>query len=144
MRMGTVAASAICAARYRRASATISKPFSVSGLTSKGERIPWVRMLSASSFKAASSKMRRGLVLDSLKSESETLRYSVALTTVVSMMRGSFRAVNGWKAQSLTPLPYNADAAAKIGITAKPLARASGSQLVDQISKYLCLRSRLI
>jgi hypothetical protein len=33
MRTGTVSASAICAARYRRAPATISKPFSVSGLT---------------------------------------------------------------------------------------------------------------
>jgi hypothetical protein len=41
--------------------------------TSKGERTPWVRMDSApSSFKAASSKMRRGLVFDSLRSESET------------------------------------------------------------------------
>jgi hypothetical protein len=40
--------------------------------TSKGERTPWVRMDSASSFQAASSKMRRGLVFDSLRSESET------------------------------------------------------------------------
>ena len=75
----------------------ISKPFSVRGRTSKGERTPWVRMLSASSFKAVSSKVRRGLVLDSFKRERGTLRYSVALMTWVSMMVCSFRAVEGWK-----------------------------------------------
>ena len=47
MRTGTVAASAICAARYRRAPEMISKPRSFRGRTSKGERTPWLRMLSA-------------------------------------------------------------------------------------------------
>ena len=92
IRTGTVSASAICAARYRRAPATISKPFSVRGRTSNGERTPWVRILSQSSLRAASSKIRRGLVFDSLSSDRDTLRYSVALITVVSMIRGSFRA----------------------------------------------------
>src|SRR5579883_1268146 len=95
MRTGTVSCSANCAARYRRAPNTISKPFSVAGRTSKGERTPCVRMVEASSFKAASSKTRRGLVFDSLSRESETLRYSVALMTWVSMMVCSFRAVEG-------------------------------------------------
>jgi hypothetical protein len=35
------------------------------------------------------------LVFDSFKRASETLRYSVALTIWVSMMKGSFRAVKG-------------------------------------------------
>src|SRR6185437_13961171 len=52
-------------------------------------------MLSANSFKAVSSKVRRGLVFDSFKRASETLRYSVALMTWVSMMVCSFRAVEG-------------------------------------------------
>src|SRR6185312_7186948 len=95
MRTGTVGTSAICAARYRRAPATISKPFSVRGRTSKGERTPWLRMDSANSFKAISSKVWRGLVFDSFKRASETLRYSVALMTWVSMMVCSFRAVEG-------------------------------------------------
>ena len=47
MLTGTVGASAICAARYRLAPATISKLWSVRGRTSKGERTPWLRMLSA-------------------------------------------------------------------------------------------------
>src|SRR5271168_4587807 len=95
MRTGTVGASAICAARKRLAPATISKLFSVSGRTSRGERTPWLRMLSASSLRAASSKMRRGLVFDSLRSESETLRYSVALRMVVSMMLAPLERVEG-------------------------------------------------
>ena len=70
----------------------ISKPVSVRGRTSKGERTPWVRMESASSFKAICSKVRRGLVFDSLSRASGRLRYSVALTTWVSMRIGSFRA----------------------------------------------------
>src|SRR6202789_770977 len=86
----------------------ISKPFSVRGRTSKGERTPWLRMDSASSLRAVFSKVRRGLVFDSLKTASETLRYSVALMTVVSMMRGSFRAwlgVGGHRAaRSCCPL----------------------------------------
>jgi integrase len=46
IRTGTVGASAIGAARYRLAPATISKLWSVRGRTSKGERMPWLRMLS--------------------------------------------------------------------------------------------------
>src|SRR5271170_873623 len=95
MRTGTVGTSAICAARKRLAPATISKLFSVSGRTRRGERTPWLRMLSASSLRAASSKMRRGLVFDSLRRESETLRYSVALRMAVSMVLAPFERLEG-------------------------------------------------
>ena len=54
-------------------------------------------MLSASSLRAASSKMRRGLVFDSLRRESETLRYSVALRMAVSMVLAPFERLEGWK-----------------------------------------------
>ena len=60
------------------------------GRTSKGERTPWVRMLSASSFKASSSKMRRGLVVDSVSNARGRLRYSVALAMVVFMVMAPF------------------------------------------------------
>src|SRR5580693_8209323 len=79
MRTGTVGASAICAARYRLAPATISKLWSVRGRTSKGDRTPWLRILSANSLRAESSKMRRGLVADSVRTASGRLRYSVAV-----------------------------------------------------------------
>src|SRR5579871_622163 len=55
-------------------------------------------MLSASSLRAASSKIRRGFVFDSLRSASETLRYSVALRMVVSMMLAPFERL-GWKSK---------------------------------------------
>src|ERR1700729_181688 len=80
----------ICAARNRLAPATISKLFSVRGRTRRGERTPWLRMLSARSSRAASSKLRGGFVLDSWRSESETLLYSVALRMVVSMVLAPF------------------------------------------------------
>src|SRR5579875_2797733 len=47
-------------------------------------------MLSASSFNAASSKLRRGLVVDSASSASGRLRYSVASVIWVSMMCAPF------------------------------------------------------
>jgi hypothetical protein len=47
----------------------------------------------ANSFKALSSKIRRGFVVDSVSIARGRLRYSVALVMVVSMMIGSFRAV---------------------------------------------------
>src|ERR1700679_1967115 len=56
------------------------------GRTSRGERMPWVRMLSASSFKESSSKVRRGLVLDSVSNARGRLRYSVALAMVLVFM----------------------------------------------------------
>src|SRR5580658_10562620 len=79
MRTGTVGTSAICAARKRLAPATISKLWSVRGRTSKGERTPWLRMLSANSLRAESSKMWRGLVADSVRTPRGRLRYSVAV-----------------------------------------------------------------
>ena len=79
MRTGTVGASAICAARNRLAPATISKLWSVRGRTSKGERTPWLRMLSANSLRAESSKICRGLVADSVRTARGRLRYSVAV-----------------------------------------------------------------
>ncbi len=73
----------------------ISKPFSVRGRTSSGDKTPWVRMDAASSCNATGSKVWRGLVFDSFRTDKGTLRYSVALTIWVSMMTGSFRAVEG-------------------------------------------------
>jgi hypothetical protein len=56
MRTGTVA-SAICAARNRRAPTTISKLRSFSGRTSKGERTPWVGSQSPWPFNASAFKI---------------------------------------------------------------------------------------
>ena len=41
--------------------------------------MPWLRMLSASSLRADSSKMRRGLVFDSVRMDSGRSRYSVVV-----------------------------------------------------------------
>ena len=91
----------------------ISKPFSVRGRTSKGERTPWLRMDSASSFNAVGSKVRRGFVFDSFNTDSGTFLYSVALTIWVSMMISSFRAVEGEGTErhtsGIVPLQERAD-----------------------------------
>ena len=49
-----------------------------------------MRMLSASSFKASSSKIRRGLVLDSVSMERGRSRYSAAGVMVVLMVMAPF------------------------------------------------------
>src|ERR1700745_4009260 len=100
MRTGTVGTSAICAARQCRAPATISKPFSVRGRTSRGERTPWVAdglgQFLQSDFIKDTARVGLGLTH---QRESETLRYSMALTICVSMMC-SFRTVEGEKLRS--------------------------------------------
>jgi hypothetical protein len=53
------------------------------GRTSKGERMPWLRMLAANSLRAESSKNRRGLVFDSVRMDSGRSRYSVAVFAIV-------------------------------------------------------------
>src|SRR6185437_13342535 len=55
-------------------------------------------MLSASSFSPASSKIWRGLVVDSVSSASGRLRYSVALMKFVSMTCSFRAAICAWKA----------------------------------------------
>src|ERR1700677_232331 len=64
MRTGNSVNSARCAARKRLAPATISYP-SLLGRTVRGWISPWVRRLAASSANLLSSKMLRGLVVDS-------------------------------------------------------------------------------
>lgn len=49
-----------------------------------------VRMLSANSFRLVSSKLRRGLVVDSVSNARETSRYSVGVVIVGSIMNAPF------------------------------------------------------
>src|SRR5665213_1122194 len=58
---------------------TTSKSRSVTGRTIRGSRTPCTLMLSASSLSESSSMMRRGLVLDGMRTLRGRLRYSVAV-----------------------------------------------------------------
>src|SRR6266851_6555886 len=78
---GTSSSPARCAARWRRAPATISK-CPLTRRTTSGESTPCVRMLAASSSSRSSSNTLRGLVEDLINSVNGMLRYSLVVTFV--------------------------------------------------------------
>src|SRR6266702_510754 len=94
--------------------------------------MPWVRMLSANSFRPSSSKRSRGLVVDSVSNVRDTSRYSVRVVTVDSMMMAPFERlrVGRHEAETLGWFPLQGTGLATNALVREGLDEALQPQVV--------------